>query len=704
MDVERRLLLYVVVLGSAVGVGALVVRRASALRAHGLQLAVICAVATAGLLREPLGELVAWPVFVAWAAVAVVPSMLVQAGRHAAAGRRFGTAWRLLAFASGLLFLPRTLRREAQLYAAFDAGDRGDDGLCKQRLDAMARSGGGEPSRESEDLVRIVPAAAARRWDEVLRAVEVADRRNPVVLAAEANAACETGDLRRALRTAEELGQALPDATAALAQVRRAVLASAGRVTFLEEALRAGLPVAEGSPGSGTLALARALEASGATERASSVYREAYAATRGALRRDADEGRARCERGEPRLAHPDESENAALLDLEQKCRAEHPDASLRPLLRRAPACVALCAVTAVASVLVFLVFGHDMLTLVATGALSVELVRGDGEWWRLASAMLLHGGFVHLALNVTSVMVVGVPLEQRIGSVRTVIVYVTSGLVASMASVYLHGTHVGVGASGAGMGMFGALCALLVLRGHLFEHGERRQWFIACGLVFVSNAAIGWMERQAIDNAAHAGGLVAGVVLGWILVPRDGDTAARRGALRLVAVSLLALLAVAAGAVLRDLPEWTRSATVEARGVRVAFPKWLRVRDAGPLGAVAERQPLPFLVQIGRVDEVAPDPVALYMMAFGEEAPATPPVWSDDPEAARTDGDLVTEERAWTIASGGEVIPVRAVVFTRGGVFAAAVYPSDEEGRTAFERYVTDLGATLAPIPERSPR
>ena len=64
------------------------------------------------------------------------------------------------------------------------------------------------------------------------------------------------------------------------------------------------------------------------------------------------------------------------------------------------------AATAAASCLAFAVLGHDVLGLVAAGALSAPLVEHDGEWWRLASTMLLHSGAVHLLLFAASVVLI----------------------------------------------------------------------------------------------------------------------------------------------------------------------------------------------------------------------------------------------------------------------------------------------------------
>ncbi|MCE9635268.1 MAG: hypothetical protein K8T90_06120, partial [Planctomycetes bacterium] len=258
MDLDQRLLLYLVVFGSVVGIGIIVHRRALALRMHGFQLVAIAAAALTGLFRDDVGSALAWPLFVAWALVAMLPTLLVQAARRAAGQRGYGLAWRLTAFASGLLLLPATIRREARVYAALDAADRGDEAACRARLDAIVRACGPTVSPETSDLVRFLPAVAGRRFHDLLAAVDASSVRSPIVLAAEASAASETGDLRRALRAVNALGTVLRNGAPALSQARRTVLAAAGRVAFLEEAIRRRMPVASGPRGAAAVALARA--------------------------------------------------------------------------------------------------------------------------------------------------------------------------------------------------------------------------------------------------------------------------------------------------------------------------------------------------------------------------------------------------------------------------------------------------------------
>ncbi len=139
----------------------------------------------------------------------------------------------------------------------------------------------------------------------------------------------------------------------------------------------------------------------------------------------------------------------------------------------------------------------------------------DGEWWRLITSVFLHGGLMHLAFNVIVLANIGVFLEPLLGWVSYAIVYLLTGILASLTSLAFNNDVVSVGASGAIFGMYGFFLALLTTR--LFKP-EFRSLFLRNTLGFVGlNIAIGFMGP--IDNAAHMGGLVSGFLLGYLWLP-----------------------------------------------------------------------------------------------------------------------------------------------------------------------------------------
>lgn len=140
----------------------------------------------------------------------------------------------------------------------------------------------------------------------------------------------------------------------------------------------------------------------------------------------------------------------------------------------------------------------------------------NGEWWRLITNTFLHGGIMHLFANMIGLVFVGIFLEPHLGKIRFVIVYLCSGIIASIASLWWHNATVSVGASGAIFGLYGVFLALLLAKVFPKEFSKA---FLTSTLVFIGfNLLIGF--SGGIDTAAHGGGLLSGLVIGIILYPR----------------------------------------------------------------------------------------------------------------------------------------------------------------------------------------
>ncbi|MCG3135560.1 MAG: hypothetical protein HMLKMBBP_03267 [Planctomycetes bacterium] len=364
-------------------------------------------------------------------------------------------------------------------------------------------------------------------------------------------------------------------------------------------------------------------------------------------------------------------------------------------MRRAPFTVgASVAVTAV-SAAVFLLLGDDVFSLVAAGALGRELCAGEGAWWRLGTAMLLHGGWMHLALNITSALVVGAVYEQRAGSVRTVITALGGGFLASLASV-LTGTPVGVGASGAVMGLVGGVLSLLLLERHRFSQADRRQWLAMIGLTVAANALIGAAEPDAVDNAAHAGGLAGGFLIAALLRPRRVETEVTRGTRRLAAGILLGLLGGGVAEASLALPLWLGRRTAHVDGARAELPTWLRRAEESE-GGFLGRPPLPFAMQMGRWSPDAPNPPAL-LRRLAASGIDVSPAWTAAAAERRVEGDVDVEELLFFPPPGHDVrdMPsVRVVTLVRRGAFATVALPASDEGERAFGSVLRGLAHTL---------
>ena len=152
--------------------------------------------------------------------------------------------------------------------------------------------------------------------------------------------------------------------------------------------------------------------------------------------------------------------------------------------------------------------GMVLIDLGATGPLLLR----QGEWWRLLSYAFLHGGPIHLLMNMASLWSLGIALEPLLGKYRFTIVYLGTAAVAALASLLYNQT---LGSQFAtAVGASGAICGLL---GHAFgfsiRHKDRELRMQVLNSIVFLIAMVFLTDR--IDHAAHAGGLLAGAVFGY---------------------------------------------------------------------------------------------------------------------------------------------------------------------------------------------
>ena len=136
----------------------------------------------------------------------------------------------------------------------------------------------------------------------------------------------------------------------------------------------------------------------------------------------------------------------------------------------------------------------------------------DGEWWRLGSAMFLHFGIVHIALNTWSLWDVGQLAERMYGRWRFFCIYITGGLAGNLVSLVVQGSSaVSGGASGAIFGIYGAVLVFLWRERAAIASHEFR-WLFWGALGFGSLTIILGYVIPGIDNAAHIGGFLTGIL------------------------------------------------------------------------------------------------------------------------------------------------------------------------------------------------
>ncbi len=136
----------------------------------------------------------------------------------------------------------------------------------------------------------------------------------------------------------------------------------------------------------------------------------------------------------------------------------------------------------------------------------------DGEWWRLVTAMFLHFGIVHIALNMLCLWQ-GRVVETVYGSARFAVIYLVAGLAGSIGSLLLHPLTVSAGASGAVFGVYGAFGAFLVLRRNAMPPAVWQSTMRSLGMFLAINFIFG-LSSPNIDMTAHVVGLVAGFAVG----------------------------------------------------------------------------------------------------------------------------------------------------------------------------------------------
>ena len=209
------------------------------------------------------------------------------------------------------------------------------------------------------------------------------------------------------------------------------------------------------------------------------------------------------------------------------------------------ACIAVYVAVAVAGQSYGFPINFGLVTqppeVLAQGALLPSSV-AQGQVWLLVTSIFLHSGFVHLALNMLSLYFLGSFVEEVFGGWRFAALYVLSGLAGGIAYLYFGDAgEPAVGASGAIFGLLGSIFGYTIRRKTFsWQNPLIRQLLILTAL----NIYIG-VSVDNISNTAHVGGLVGGLLFGYLsatsVYSRKGLRAAAPTAIVLLA--LLALLA-----------------------------------------------------------------------------------------------------------------------------------------------------------------
>jgi rhomboid protease GluP len=195
------------------------------------------------------------------------------------------------------------------------------------------------------------------------------------------------------------------------------------------------------------------------------------------------------------------------------------------------------------------------------GADNAGSVLIDGQWWRIVTAMFVHVGFIHIALNMWCLWNLGLLAEPLMGSFGLFAVYILTGAAGNLLSTGwnwyrpMHdGANIvfpaGAGASGAVFGIAGALIVLLKSKRLPIPQHELKRlrksviYFAAINLVIGLSVGLGnGIAGVEIDNSAHIGGFLCGLLFAVPLVPRIGSPRGEfQTRMRLAVVSIVILL------------------------------------------------------------------------------------------------------------------------------------------------------------------
>ncbi len=155
---------------------------------------------------------------------------------------------------------------------------------------------------------------------------------------------------------------------------------------------------------------------------------------------------------------------------------------------------------------------NSLLLLGATGTIPVDMYH---RWWTFLSANYLHGGVLHIAFNMMALRSIGPIVASEYGTNRFIVIYTVTGVVGFVVS-YFAGVRFTIGASAALFGLIGAAIYYGKSRGGQYGTDIYRQlatWVVA---LFIFGFLV-----PAINNWAHGGGLISGILLGFLLKYND---------------------------------------------------------------------------------------------------------------------------------------------------------------------------------------
>ena len=286
------------------------------------------------------------------------------------------------------------------------------------------------------------------------------------------------------------------------------------------------------------------------------------------------------------------------------------------------------------------------------------------QWWRLLASCFLHFGILHLCFNMYALVQAGTLTERLFGNWFFLVIYLGCGLAGSLTSLWIHPAVVSAGASGAIFGVLGALLGYFAREGGALPPRVVRPVLTSAILFVVWNLFNGLLAMlgrytesltsphpaaQSIDMAAHCGGLVSGLVFGY-LGARPLAPGGRRALAWGRGVALLLGLGVAAGVLLLPVLKANQPNPTTMKMLAASYQN----------GDELPRDPAKSLHWLRRAAE-AGDPAsqdalgAMYFKGEGvEKSPATAVQWLTK---AAAQGDVPAEKFLAGINFSGQGVP-----------------------------------------------
>ncbi len=200
--------------------------------------------------------------------------------------------------------------------------------------------------------------------------------------------------------------------------------------------------------------------------------------------------------------------------------------------------------------------------LMRWGADRPDNVLIHGEWARIVTAMFVHVGILHLATNMWCLWNLGLLAEPLMGSWGLIAAYILTGAAGNLLSTgwnwyKFHDVNMfpaGAGASGAVFGIAGVL--IVLLKSKRLPVPPRELWRLRRSVIYFAaiNLAIGYAVNFGsgftgveVDNSAHIGGCLCGLLFAAPLVPRIGSPRSEFQMRMRVAIAMMVFILVLFG-------------------------------------------------------------------------------------------------------------------------------------------------------------